>query len=189
VFAQGPARHRPGILRPACPIPGAAWLVCKAFSGAGYGSCHLYQLLMASVLNFARNGLLPHPLMPIKLPFLALLLLPFALVACGEAPTSYSCLVTMRTTGSDVASPGQENFTFSPASKTVEMKTMVAGEMKSISIPATVAGDELSFQLPGSTPIDYKLNLKSRNITTSASFNDSEDGPLALKGSGTCITK
>ena len=174
---------------PVFPILGVAWLVCRARIEAGYSSFHLYQLPMASILNFAMKGLLHHPLMPTKLPFLALLLLPFSLVACGEAPTSYSCLVTMRTTGSDVASPGQENFTFSPASKTVEMKTMVAGEMKTISIPATVAGDELSFQLPSSTPIGYKLNLKSRNITTSASFNDSEDGPLALKGSGTCITK
>ena len=126
--------------------------------------------------------------MPTKFPLLALLSLPFALVACGEAPTSYSCLVTMRTTGSDAASPGQENFTFSPASKTVEMKTMVAGEMKPISIPVTVDGNELSFRLPSSTPIDYKLNLKSRNLTTNATV-DSPDGPLALIGSGTCITK
>ena len=125
--------------------------------------------------------------MPTKSALLALLSLPFALVACGEAPTTYSCLVTMRTTGSDTASPGQENFTFSPASKTVEMETMVAGEMKPITIPATVTGDELSFQLPRLL-INYKLNLKSRNLTTSAT-SDGPDGPLALIGNGTCITK
>ena len=126
--------------------------------------------------------------MPTKSALLALLLLPFALVACGEAPTSYSCLVTMRTTGSATASPGQENFIFSRASKTVEMQTMVAGEMKPISLPATVAGDKLSFQSPGSTPINYTLNLKSRNLTTNATSNG-PDGPWTLIGNGTCITK
>ena len=65
---------------------------------------------------------------------------------------------------------------------------MVAGEMKPISIPATVVGEELSFQSPGSTPINYTLNLKSRNLTTNATV-DSPDGPLALIGNGTCITK
>ena len=126
--------------------------------------------------------------MPTNPAFLALLSLPFALFACGEASTSYSCLVTMRTTGNETVSPGQENFIFSPASKTVEMQTMVAGEMKPVRIPAIVAGDKLSFQSPGLTPINYTLNLISRNLTTNATV-DSPDGPLALIGNGTCIIK
>jgi hypothetical protein len=56
---------------------------------------------------------------------------------------------------------GTETFTYLSDAKAVQMKTMVAGEMKTVNLPATLTGDELSFNSLGSEPIFYKLNLKT----------------------------
>ena len=81
---------------------------------------------------------------------------------------------------------GTETFTYLSDAKAVQMKTMVAGEMKTVNLPATLSGDELSFNSLGSEPIFYKLNLKTLALNVRSDVYNPADGSLALTGTGQC---
>lgn len=81
---------------------------------------------------------------------------------------------------------GTETFTYLPVTKAIQMKTMVSGEMKTVNLPATLSGDELSFNSLGSEPIFYKLNLKTLALNVRSSVYDPADGSLALTATGQC---
>ena len=81
---------------------------------------------------------------------------------------------------------GTETFTYLPDAKAVQMKEMVVGEMKTVTLPAVLSGDELAFNSLGSSPIFYKLNLKSLTLNIKTSTYDATDGSLALTGTGQC---
>ena len=81
---------------------------------------------------------------------------------------------------------GTETFTHLPDAKAVQMKTMVAGEMKTVNLPAILSGDELSFNSLGSQPIYYKLNVKTLALNIKSDVYNPTDGSLALTGTGQC---
>ena len=83
-------------------------------------------------------------------------------------------------------STGTETFTYLTDAKAVQMKAMVAGEMKTVTLPAVLSGDELAFNSLNSTPIFYKLNLKSLAFSTRTDIYSDTDGSLALTGTGQC---
>ena len=83
-------------------------------------------------------------------------------------------------------STGTETFTYLPDTKAVQMKTMVAGEMKTVTLPAVLSGDELAFNSLSSSPIFYKLNLKSLALNVKSDVYNPTDGSLALTGTGQC---
>jgi hypothetical protein len=121
--------------------------------------------------------------MPRFLPFL--LLVAACLSACGESSsTTYKCPIQMNAAGTMTS--GTETFTHLPDAKAVQKKTMVAGEMKTVNLPAILSGDELSFNSLGSQPIFYKLNVKTLALNVRSDVYNPTDGSLALTGTGQC---
>jgi hypothetical protein len=121
--------------------------------------------------------------MPRSLP--SLLLVAACLSACGgSSSTTYKCPIEMNAAGTMTS--GTETFTYLSDAKAVQMKTMVAGEMKTVNLPATLSGDELSFNSLGSEPIFYKLNLKTLALNVRSDVYNPTDGSLALTGTGQC---
>ena len=121
--------------------------------------------------------------MPRYLPFL--LLVAACLSACGgSSSTTYKCPIEMNASGTMTS--GTETFTHLPDAKAVQMKTMVAGEMKTVNLPAILSGDELSFNSLSSQPISYKLNVKTLALNVRSDVYNPTDGSLALTGTGQC---
>jgi hypothetical protein len=81
---------------------------------------------------------------------------------------------------------GTETFTYLPDAKAVQKEAMVVGEVKIVTLPAVLSGDELAFNGLDSSPIFYKLNLKSLTLNIKKSTYDAVDGNLALTGTGQC---
>jgi hypothetical protein len=121
--------------------------------------------------------------MPRSLPFL--LLIATCLSACGgSSSTTYKCPIEMNAAGTMTS--GTETFTYQPDAKAVQMKTMVAGEMQNVNLPATLSGDELAFNSLGAEPVFYKLNLKTLALNVRSDVYNPTDGGLALTGTGQC---
>jgi hypothetical protein len=122
------------------------------------------------------------------LPLPLSLLIAACLSACGgSSSTIFKCPIEMNAAGT--MTRGTETFTYLPDSKAVQMKTMVAGVMKTVNLPATLSGDDLSFNTLASEPIFYKLNLKSHVLNVRSNVYDQTEGSLALTGTGQCNTQ
>ncbi len=113
------------------------------------------------------------------------LLVSGALSACGgDETTKYRCPIEMNAAGTKTS--GSEKFTYIPKGMIVQMEQMNGGEMRTVNLPATVKGDELSFQTLSSDPIFYKLNLKTLRLDVDSKIWNPTGGGLSLTGTGTC---
>lgn len=112
-------------------------------------------------------------------------ILTIILSACSNnGPIKYSCPVEINAAGKMTS--GTETFTYFPKGMLVQDETMEGGVVKTVNLPATVSGDILSFQTLSSSPIFYKLNLKTLVLNLNSTIWNPSDGSLLMTGTGTC---
>jgi len=79
---------------------------------------------------------------------------------------------------------GMGTFTHLAAAKSVQIKTKVAGEMKSVNLLATGSGNQLFLSICNSEAMSYGQKLKIFVLSIRPDSCTSADGSLALVGTG-----